>query len=30
MKNHGQGQEYVSFLIRAIGPRPATSPWAGI
>lgn len=30
MKNHGQGQQYIWFLINAIGPRPAVSPWAGV
>ena len=31
MKNHGQGQEYVQYLINAIGPRPSgAGPWAGL
>ena len=27
MKNHGQGQQYVQFLINAIGPQPRVNPW---
>ena len=31
MKNHGQGQQYIYFLINAIGPRPSgAGPWAGL
>ena len=30
MKNHGQGQQYIDFLINAIGPRPRVSPWYSI
>jgi len=30
MKNHGQGQQYIWFLINAIGPRPAGNGWYGI
>ena len=28
MKNHGQGQEYVQFLINALGPQPRVNPWS--
>jgi len=28
MKNHGQGQEYIQFLIKAIGPQPNVSRWS--
>jgi len=28
MKNHGQGEQYIQFLISAIGPQPAISRWA--
>ena len=28
MKNHGQGQQYIQFLIQAIGPQPNVSRWA--
>jgi hypothetical protein len=27
MKNHGQGQQYVQFLINALGPQPRVNPW---
>jgi hypothetical protein len=27
MKNHGQGQQYIQFLIKAIGPQPRVNPW---
>ena len=27
MKNHGQGQEYVQFLINVLGPQPRVNPW---
>lgn len=30
MKNHGQGQQYINFLINVIGPRPRVSPWYSI
>jgi hypothetical protein len=30
MKSQGKGQEYIWFLIKAIGPRPAVGPWTGI
>ena len=30
MKNHGQGQQYIWFLIKAIGPRPPGNGWYGI
>jgi len=30
MKNNGQGQQYIWFLIKAIGPRPAGNGWYGI
>jgi len=31
MKNHGQGPQYVEFLINLIGPRPSgAGPWTGI
>lgn len=30
MKRHGQGQQYVQFLIRAIGPLPKVNPWTAI
>lgn len=30
MKNHGQGPQYINFLIRAIGPRPNVSPWTSV
>ena len=29
MRNHGQGPQYIQFLISVIGPRPGVSPWAG-
>ena len=28
MKNHGQGQEYVQFLINVLGPQPRVNPWS--
>jgi len=28
MKNHGQGEQYIQFLINAIGPVPTISRWA--
>jgi len=28
MKNHGQGQQYILFLINAIGPQPNVSRWS--
>ena len=30
MKNHGQGQQYINFLINVLGPRPNVSPWASV
>jgi hypothetical protein len=31
MKSQGQGQQYIQFLIRALGPRPSgAGPWAGL
>jgi hypothetical protein len=31
MKNIGQGPQYISFLLRTLGPRPAgAGPWAGL
>jgi len=30
MKNHGQGPQYINFLIKVLGPRPQVSPWASI
>ena len=30
MKNRGQGPQYIDFLIKVLGPRPAVSPWAGL
>jgi hypothetical protein len=31
MKNHGQGQQYISFLLKVLGPRPSgAGPWTGI
>ena len=31
MKNHGQGQQYIYFLMNAIGPRPSgAGPWTGL
>ena len=29
MKSRGQGQQYIDFLIKVLGPRPAVNPWAG-
>jgi hypothetical protein len=26
-KQHGQGPQYIQFLINAIGPLPRVSPW---
>ena len=28
MKSHGQGQQYVQFLLNAIGPQPRVNPWS--
>ena len=28
MKNQGQGQEYVQFLINVLGPQPRVNPWS--
>ena len=30
MKNHGQGQQYVQFLINVLGPQPRVNPWTAI
>jgi hypothetical protein len=31
MKNRGQGQQYIQFLINVLGPRPSgAGPWTGI
>jgi hypothetical protein len=30
MKNHGQGPQYIQFLINLIGPRPGVGPWSGL
>ncbi len=30
MKNHGQGQQYIQFLIKSLPPRPNVSPWTSI
>ncbi len=30
MKNHGQGQQYIQFLIKTLPPRPNVSPWTSI
>jgi hypothetical protein len=27
MKNQGQGQQYVEFLINVLGPQPRVNPW---
>ena len=27
MKNHGQGQQYIQFLINALGPQPRVNRW---
>jgi len=27
MKNQGQGQQYVQFLINVLGPQPRVNPW---
>ena len=27
MKNHGQGPQYVQFLINVLGPQPRVNPW---
>lgn len=30
-KTRGQGQQYIYFLIKAIGPRPSgAGPWSGL
>jgi len=28
MKNHGQGEQYIQFLISVIGPQPSVSRWS--
>jgi len=30
MKNHGQGQQYIQFLISSLPPQPNISRWAMI
>jgi hypothetical protein len=30
MKNKGQGQQYISFLLRSLGPMPTVNPWTSI
>ena len=30
MKRQGQGPQYISFLLKVLGPRPATGPWTGL
>jgi hypothetical protein len=30
MKNHGQGQQYIWFLINALGKGPRVNPWTSI
>jgi len=30
MKNHGQGQQYIQFLLKVLGPRPSVNAWASI
>ena len=27
MKSRGQGQQYIQFLITALGPQPKVNPW---
>jgi len=27
-KNHGQGPQYIQFLINALGPQPYTNRWS--
>jgi len=27
MKTRGQGQQYIQFLITALGPQPKVNPW---
>ena len=27
MKNQGQGQQYIQFLINVLGPQPRVNPW---
>ena len=30
MKSHGQGPQYIQFLLKSIGPRPSgANPWTG-
>jgi hypothetical protein len=28
MKNQGQGPQYISFLLKVLGPQPRVSPWS--
>jgi hypothetical protein len=30
MKNHGQGYQYIQFLLKVIGPQPRVNPWTYI
>jgi hypothetical protein len=30
MKNQGQGQQYVQFLLNVLGPQPRVNPWTAI
>jgi hypothetical protein len=30
MKNRGQGQQYINFLLKVLGPRPQVNPWTAI
>ena len=30
MKSRGQGQQYIQFLLKSIGPQPSYNRWAGI
>lgn len=30
MKSHGQGQQYIQFLLNSIGPHPNYNRWSGI
>jgi hypothetical protein len=28
MKSHGQGPQYIQFLLNSIGPQPRVNPWS--
>lgn len=30
MKSHGQGPQYIQFLLKVLGPRPRVNAWASI